>query len=397
MTDGLQIIGLDEVITKRNGSVDPAKFPDEIFELLSIPAFDSGRPEITIGAEIGSTKQVVQEGDVLLSKIVPHIRRAWVVKPTTHHRLIASGEWIVFRDSRFDPGYLRHLLTSDSFHRQFMRTVSGIGGSLVRARPAEVAKIKVALLPNKEQQHIAAVLDKADSLRRKRQKAIRLADKFLRAVFIDMFGDPETNPKSFNKGTIRDLVSSANYGTSEKASEQTGKYPILRMNNITYEGGWDFSSMKYVDLDETSAHKYLTRKGDLLFNRTNSKELVGKTAVYTQDEPMAIAGYLVRVRMNGRGNAHYVSGYLNSAHGKRTLEARAKSIVGMANINAQEMQDIPLLLPPIELQNKFAGIVEAVQERLIKQHAFSREAKVLHAALSEKFFSQIGEKVTEPC
>jgi type I restriction enzyme S subunit len=141
----------------------------------------------------------------------------------------------------------------------------------------------------------------------------------------------------------------------------------------------------------------LAQKGDLLFNRTNSKELVGKTAVYMRDEPMAIAGYLVRVRMNERGNSHYVSGYLNSAHGKRTLEARAKSIVGMANINAQEMQDIPLLLPPIELQNKYASIVGAMQERLRKYHAFSREAEALHAALSESFFSQADERVTEPC
>jgi type I restriction enzyme, S subunit len=397
MNGGLRIIVLDEVIAKRNGSIDPAKFPDETFELLSIPAFDSGKPEIKVGAEIGSTKQVVQEGDVLLSKIVPHIRRAWVVKPTTNHRLIASGEWIVFRDSRFDPRYLRHLLTADGFHRQFMQTVSGIGGSLLRARPAEVAKIKVALPPKIEQERITSILDKADTLRRKRQEAIRLADEFLRAVFIDMFGDPETNPKSFAKGTIRDLVSSANYGTSEKASEQMGRYPILRMNNITYGGGWDFSSMKYVELDEASAHKYMAQKGDLLFNRTNSKELVGKTAVYMQDEPRAIAGYLVRVRMNERGNAHYVSGYLNSVHGKRTLEARAKSIVGMANINAQEMQDIPLLLPPVEQQDKYASIVGAMQERLKKHHAFSREAEALHSALSEKFFMQAGEGVAELC
>lgn len=397
MNGGLQIIGLDEVIAKRNGSIDPAKFPDEIFELLSIPAFDLGTPEITVGAEIGSTKQVVQEGDVLLSKIVPHIRRAWVVKPTTEHRLIASGEWIVFRDSRFDPGYLRHLLTADGFHRQFMQTVSGVGGSLLRARPAEVAKIKVALPPKKEQKRITSILDKADSLRRKRREAIRLANEFLRAVFIDMFGDPEANPKSFAKGTIRDLVSSANYGTSEKASEQMGRYPILRMNNITYGGGWDFSSMKYVDLDEASAHKYMAQKGDLLFNRTNSKELVGKTAVYMRDEPMAIAGYLVRVRMNKRGNAHYVSGYLNSAHGKRTLEARAKSIVGMANINAQEMQDIPLLLPPIELQDKYARIVEAVQVRLNTHQAFCREAEALHSALSHQFFERASAKEAESC
>ena len=180
-------IPLDEVIARRNGSVDPSKFPDEVFELLSIPAFDAGRPEVVRGRDIGSSKQVVQPGDVLLSKIVPHIRRAWVVSPTTSHRLIASGEWIVFRDERFLPGYLKHLLTSDVFHRQFMQTVSGVGGSLLRARPSEVAKIRVSV-PNKvEQQRIAAILDKADDMRRKRQEAIRLADEFLKAVFFERF------------------------------------------------------------------------------------------------------------------------------------------------------------------------------------------------------------------
>lgn len=216
MSGGVKIVGLDEVIAKRNGSVDPAKFPDEVFELLSIPAFDAGKPEIMVGAEIGSTKQVVKEGDVLLSKIVPHIRRAWVVTPTTKHRLIASGEWIVFRDSRFDPGYLRHLLTADGFHRQFMQTVSGIGGSLLRARPAEVAKIKVPLPPKIEQQRIAAILDKADSLRRKRQDSIRLADEFLRAVFIDMFGDPAVNSKSLPTKRIEELCQVATGATPSR-------------------------------------------------------------------------------------------------------------------------------------------------------------------------------------
>lgn len=388
---------LDEVMKRRMGSLDPSKFPDEVFELLSIPAFDAGRPEVVHGREIGSSKQVVQTNDVLLSKIVPHIRRAWVVSPTTSHRLIASGEWIVFRDERFLPAYLKHLLVSDAFHRQFMQTVSGVGGSLMRARPAEVAKIRVALHSEAEQQRIATILDKVDSLRRQRQKAIQLVDNLLGAVFIDMFGDPGSNPKNFDVGTIRDLVASANYGTSEKASEEVGRYPILRMNNITYEGGWDFSSLKYVDLDSATAHKYLAQRGDLLFNRTNSKELVGKTAVYMRDEPMAIAGYLVRVRMNERGNPHYVSGYLNSVHGKRTLEARAKSIVGMANINAQEMQDIPLLLPPIELQDKYAGIVEAVHARLETHQAFLREAVALHSALSHKFFGPVDAEEPETC
>lgn len=390
-------IPLEEVIARKSGSVDPSKFPEEVFELLSIPAFDAGRPEVVPGRDIGSSKQVVQPGDVLLSKIVPHIRRAWVVSPTTSHRLIASGEWIVFRGERLLPGYLKHLLTSDGFHQQFMQTVSGVGGSLLRARPSEVAKIRVHVPSKFEQQRVATILDKVGSLCRKRQEAIRLADAFLRAVFIDMFGDPGSNPKGFETGTIRDLVASANYGTSEKASEQVGKYAILRMNNITYQGSWNFSSLKYVDLEPATAHKYLTQRGDLLFNRTNSKELVGKTAVYMRDEPMAIAGYLVRVRMNERGNPHYVSGYLNSVHGKRSLEARAKSIVGMANINAQEMQDIPLLLPPIELQDKYARIVEAVHARLETHQAFLREAVALHSALSHRFFGPFNAEEAETC
>jgi type I restriction enzyme S subunit len=243
------------------------------------------------------------------------------------------------------------------------------------------------MLPDlSEQQRIAAILDKVDSLRRKRQEAIRLADEFLRAVFVDMFGDPETDPKGFPLGTIRDLVASANYGTSEKADENSGRFPILRMNNITYEGTWDLSSLKYVDLEDKIADKYLARKGDMLFNRTNSTDLVGKTAVFELDEPMAIAGYLVRVRMNERGNSYYVSGYLNSVHGKSALRTRAKSIVGMANINAQEMQDIPILLPPIELQDKYAEIVQATRTRCVRFGEFLAESTRLKDSLAHRFF-----------
>src|SRR5207245_783238 len=108
----------------------------------SIPAFDNGVPDTVLGSEIGSTKQVVQPGDVLLSKIVPHIRRAWVVGPKNGNRIIASGEWIIFRSNRIVPEYLRHVLMGDPFHSQFMKPVSGVGGSLLRARPAHVATIK---------------------------------------------------------------------------------------------------------------------------------------------------------------------------------------------------------------------------------------------------------------
>lgn len=290
------------------------------------------------------------------------------------------------KSERISPRYLYRWLASEKTQAA-IRACSRQTTNIANLSVPLFLDLPIAIPHMVEQHRIATILDVADSLVRKRKDAMRLEGEFLRALFIDMFGDFDSNPKRFVKGTIRDLVSSANYGTSQKADEIRGKYPILRMNNITYEGSWDLSSLKYVDLDEKVAHKYLARKGDLLFNRTNSKELVGKTAVFMKDEPMAVAGYLVRVRINEHGNAQYVAGYLNSAHGKRTLEGRAKSIVGMANINAQEMQDIPILLPPKTLQDKFAGIVELVQARTEKQRQFLMEADDLLRTLSRRLLS----------
>ena len=247
--------------------------------------------------------------------------------------------------------------------------------------------LEIPLPPLAEQQRIATILDKADAIRQKRQQAIKLADDFLRSVFLEMFGDPVTNPKGWTVGTIRDLVTSVNYGTSAKASETDGEFPILRMGNITYEGKWDFTDLKYIDLSEKDQDKYLARKGDLLFNRTNSKELVGKTAVFNEEESMAIAGYLIRVRTNELGNPWYISAYLNSIHGKQTLLNMCKSIVGMANINAQELQDIQIMLPPVSLQDRFASIVNAVNERLSKNAVSSNYLTDLFNALSQKAFS----------
>lgn len=266
---------------------------------------------------------------------------------------------------------------------------SKLQGTTARRRtlPDDVfLSLPVSLPSVRKQVDAITILDQVLSLCRKRRDAIRLADDFLKALFYDMFGDPNSNPRGFPQGTIRDLVESANYGTPEKANAESGRFAILRMNNITYEGWWNLAALKFVDLDERVQEKYLARKGDLLFNRTNSKELVGKTAVYELDEPMAIAGYLVRVRTNELGNTYYVSGYLNSSHGKRVLESRAKSIVGMANINAQEMQEIPLLIPPIGLQNKYAQIVQATRTHVEKHQSFLDDTEKLVAALEHRFF-----------
>ena len=262
-----------------------------------------------------------------------------------------------------DKNYVRYAINS-RLDQIIEQAHGGVG--LKHITKAKLEAVEIPFPPMSEQKRIAAILDKADAIRSKRRKSIQLADDFLRAVFLHMFGDPVTNPKRFPMGQIRDLVAAANYGSSAKASTTEGQYPILRMGNITYQGGLDLRDLKYIDLDEVDEPKYLVGKGDLLFNRTNSKELVGKTAVYDRDDPVAIAGYLIRIRTNKMGNSYYICGYLNSAHGKSTLQGVCKSIVGMANINAQEVQNIPIMLPPVALQERYQEIVTATKARIGK-------------------------------
>ncbi len=336
-------------------------------------------------------KFLLRDGDVIIAmtdmatepKIlgVPTIVRCEGKNVLLNQRV---GKLVIINEKKVYFPYLQQVLNRKQVRMYYTRFAGG--GVQINLGKQDLLSIPIPLPPLAEQKHIAAILDKADTIRHKRQAAIKLADSFLRATFLDMFGDPVTNPKGWEWGTIRELVSEVKYGTSQKADISEGNYPILRMNNITYGGRLDISALKYINLTEADEAKYLAQKGDLLFNRTNSKELVGKTAVYNLDYPMAIAGYLIRVRANKIANSHYISGYLNSTHGKQTLLGMCKSIIGMANINAQELQDIKILKPPPELQIEYAQMVYAVEAKKLKLIDAIKHGKRLFNSLTQRAF-----------
>ena len=104
-----------------------------------------------------------------------------------------------------------------------------------------------------------------------------------------------------------------------------GKYPYLRMNNITYGGELDLSDTKRIDIPDNELDKCTVRRGDVLFNRTNSKELVGKTCVYNRDDMMVLAGFVIRVRVSERILPEFLSEFLNTEFSKQMLLAMCKT------------------------------------------------------------------------
>ena len=151
-------VQLKTIFAKRS-TINPVDYGESKVELWSIPAFDKGKPEVVPARLIGSSKKVVVEGDVLLSKIVPHIKRAWVVSETNGYEKLASTEWIVFHSNDFFPNFLTMALTEPHFHSSLMSTISGMG-SLKRANPQKVGELYIPCPSLAEQHRIVARLNK---------------------------------------------------------------------------------------------------------------------------------------------------------------------------------------------------------------------------------------------
>lgn len=131
---------------------------------------------------------------------------------------------------------------------------------------------------------------------------------------------------------------------------------------MTNDGRIDLSDLKYIDISDSELPNYLVKKGDVLFNRTNSIDLVGKTSLFNYDENMVIAGYIIRVRLKRNILPEFFTAFMNQPYMKQKLKHIAKGAVNQANINAQELQAILIYEPPLLLQNQFADFVHRIDK-----------------------------------
>jgi len=282
------------------------------------------------------------------------------------------------------PEFAKYLIRSPAFRSRLSNFIN----KAVNQTSVSIGNLKtipVSVPSLEDQRRIADTLDRAEALRAKRRAALAQLDELVKSIFIEMFGDPAANPKGWPICNIGYVLESASYGTIEK-SEAIGGYPVLRMNNITRTGEMDLTDLKFMDLADSQKERYLVQVGDVLFNRTNSAELVGKTAIFRDTRPMAYAGYLIRLRVNKQNDPEYLSAFLNTDYSKRMLRGMYKSIIGMANINATEIQAMKIPQPPLSLQQEFARRVAAVEKLKTVHKASLAELDALFASLQYRAF-----------
>ena len=341
-----ELAPLGRFAARKVASLDPRKFPHEVFELWSIPAFDSGAPEICEGGVIGSQKKCVEPGDVLLSRIIPHIRRAWVVKtPDSPRRQIASTEWMVFRTDEIIPGYLRHVLVSDPFHVQFMQTVSGVGGSLSRARPDAVKEIEIPLPPLQVQQEIVAEIEGY-------QRVIDGARAVVESYRPQIVVDPEWPMVALGEITL----GKPQYGSVARKVPYDGKVRYVRITDLTDSG--ELKADDPVSPSVIQPDRFLD-PGDLLIARSGS---VGRTYLHKKiPGTYQYAGYLIRFRIDpNKALSEYVFYVSKSDPWREQILSNSKTGT-LTNINAKQYASFRFPLPPLKVQQAIVAEIEAEQ------------------------------------
>ena len=292
-----------------------------------------------------------------------------------------------------DRRYLSYFLRSP-------RTVSQIterssGARMPRADMDFVLSLPIDVPPLNEQRRIVDLLTRAEGIVRLRREAQKKAAELIPAIFIDMFGDPATNPKGWPVLPMSELVAEFRYGTSQK-SGPTGT-PVLRIPNVI-GGAIDLAEVKLVMLPQAEHQRLRLVDGDLLFVRTNGNpDFVGRCSVYESSALTAAgfdgadcvyASYLIRARLAGvRVYPGFLQAHLSSQRGRQLLRERAKTSAGQFNLNIDGLGSLPVPVPPERIQHAFVQRIRSMGSIFRQQAEALQKASAAFDALLARSFA----------
>lgn len=266
------------------------------------------------------------------------------------------------------------------------------GTTRYKLTQSDMCKIPIPLPPLAEQERIVVKIEElfagidagVENLKSVKNQIALYRQSVLKSAFNNQT----------KKEMLKNFIIEINYGTSEKTNDDASGIPVLRMGDIQ-NGKLRFNKLKY--LKKITDKKLLLQKGDLLFNRTNSAELVGKSAVFNSDFVCSFASYLIKVRFSEKLNSDYVCFYINSPYGKAWAKTQLTQQVGQANINSQKLQALQIPVPTLAEQERIVAEIESRFERAdALETAVDRalnDAEKLKQAVLKKAFS--GELVPQ--
>ena len=255
---------------------------------------------------------------------------------------------------------------------------------------SQFSDIQIALPSLEEQRHIAAVLDKVSEPISKRKAQLDKLDELVKSRFVEMFGDVKGNPHMWEKSTIGETIQTIESGWSgngKQREKKAGEIAVLKVSAVT-KGYFIPSECKVLD-DQMKIEKYIfPHRGDLLFSRANTREMVGATAVINQDYPeLILPDKLWRIRFSDKANVIYMKFVLSSKAIREEFSANSTGTSGsMYNVSMDKFKRITIPLPPKENQILFANYVEQIEKLKVSVQKSLDQLETLKKALMQKYF-----------
>ena len=294
------------------------------------------------------------------------------------------------KEGQCHPRYLFHYLQSPKF-RDWTRNSSGAG--IKNIRKSELDAVEIPFPNIDEQRRIARILDKAEAIRRKREQALELADEFLKSVFLEMFGDPRSNPKGWNEIPLGQLLERIDSGHSPRCHSHPAVENELGVLKVSAISSTKFHPHKNKATFEGYKPKPLSlvRKGDLLFSRKNTYLLVGASAIVLEDvNNLTLPDLIFRLVPFNEGGLQipFLWGLLTQASMRdRIRELAGGAAASMPNIGKAQLKEMLIPVPDNNTQKKFTTVFSKHHNHIWKLRSDSEQAESIFLALSQRAFA----------
>lgn len=387
-TKKINIVNLGDVVTFEGGGT-PSKanaaywggdIPWASVKDVSGPELSSTVDYITEEGLANSASRIVPAGNVILPTRMA-LGRAAI---NTIDVAINQDLRVAYPNQSLDRRYLLWFIISNA------RLIESLGsGATVKGITLDKLRdLQIPLPPLAEQKRIAAILDKADAIRRKLQQSLRLSDDFLRSVFLDMFGDPVTNPKGWPLLTLTSVIGDSFRNGLSPSTSGTVAGKVLTLSAVT-SGTFAPQFLRDAIFDRTpSENQQVTRNTFLICRGNGNKSMVGIGVFPEADMPSVsfpdtmIACTIDRTQIE----PEYLQAVWSTAKVRTQIDAGARTTNGTYKINQAVLGSIEFPLPPLATQKKFSSITQATRSQSAKNTELTAESEALFSSLQQRAF-----------
>ncbi|MBI2801422.1 MAG: restriction endonuclease subunit S [Gammaproteobacteria bacterium] len=389
MTNGeWKSVALDEVATIEREAIQPAAIgqgtPYLGLEHIEIGGKILGAKSVDEG-ELASSKFKFTERHVLYGKLRPYLAK---IACPDFSGICSTDILPILPGPDLERRFLCYFLRQPSMVDYANSRAAG--ANLPRLSPSALSEFEIPLPPLVEQRWIADVLDRGEALRAKRRAALVQLDSLAQSLFLDLFGDPATNPKGWPENTllgeVADIVSGITKGRKLNG-EKIREVPYLAVANVQ-DRALNLAAIKSIEATDKEIARYRLLPNDLVLTEGGDPDKLGRGTLWNAQLSECIhQNHIFRVRLTtDRVSPLFANWLISGPRGKRYFLKSAKQTTGIASINMTQLRGFPLLIPPINLQREFARQVTAVEALKTAHRASLAELDALFATLQHRAF-----------